>query len=688
MKSAALLIGRIFDDRGNRMSPSHARKGRVKYRYYLSSALLQGMAGGAGSVRRVPAADIEALVVRSVRQHLKRAKALMLALGSVAGTQNVDRILRLPGTTNLPNKKKIKAGRIACPTKLIRFNDISHLLAAFPPAAAATKSTLGQGKPPAIDIVDTLPISQRIKNLIRGVDDPEHPYESRSEAVYAGILAMVGGGGSDEQIEAVFLDPSYPISAHVLEKAQAPKYLARQIAQARKAATDPDVAKLNETYALVIVGDRAAVMRTLPEGIKFLAVSAFEQWHGNRFVQRRKKRVPLAKHWLMHPQRRQFEGITFAPRREVPGHFNLWRGFSVQPEPGDCTKFLAHLRDNVCCGDDALYGWVVGWFAQIFQHPEEKVGTALVLRGRQGTGKTKVGDVIGSLLGDHYALVSDPRYVTGRFNSHLVSCLLLHCDESFWAGDHAAEGKLKDLITGGHHFIEYKGKEPIRVRNFVRLLVTGNPDWMVPAGFEERRFAVLDVGEQHMKDHAYFAAIDEEMRGGGREALLHHLLHFDLGSVDLRSTPKTAALLDQKIASMTPEQGWWLDLLRSGVLPGDWEGVGEAPSEFLYNSYIVHAQRRAVHRRSIETTVGMFLRRVVRGLRGRKGVYALDSRRSNPRSKMGPIYVFPSLQECRTCFSEQLQTEIEWEAGEWLPARPEGEDYDEGGEPMTSGRGP
>jgi DNA invertase Pin-like site-specific DNA recombinase len=71
MKSEALLIGRILDDRGNRMSPSHARKGGVKYRYYLSSALLQGMAESAGSVRRVPAAEIEALVVRSVREHLK-----------------------------------------------------------------------------------------------------------------------------------------------------------------------------------------------------------------------------------------------------------------------------------------------------------------------------------------------------------------------------------------------------------------------------------------------------------------------------------------------------------------------------------------------------------------------------------------------------------------------------------------
>src|SRR4029077_19678742 len=70
MKSEALLVGRIFDDRGNRMSPSHARKRGVKYRYYLSSALLEGRPDHSRSARRVPAAEIEALVNRSVREHL------------------------------------------------------------------------------------------------------------------------------------------------------------------------------------------------------------------------------------------------------------------------------------------------------------------------------------------------------------------------------------------------------------------------------------------------------------------------------------------------------------------------------------------------------------------------------------------------------------------------------------------
>jgi hypothetical protein len=41
-KSEALLLGRIYDDRGHRMTPSHVRKRGIKYRYYISSALLQG----------------------------------------------------------------------------------------------------------------------------------------------------------------------------------------------------------------------------------------------------------------------------------------------------------------------------------------------------------------------------------------------------------------------------------------------------------------------------------------------------------------------------------------------------------------------------------------------------------------------------------------------------------------------
>jgi site-specific DNA recombinase len=68
--SPALLTGRLFDERGNRMSPTHTNKGGVRYRYYVSQAVLQGKPQPVGSIGRVPAAEIETLVFAALRNHL------------------------------------------------------------------------------------------------------------------------------------------------------------------------------------------------------------------------------------------------------------------------------------------------------------------------------------------------------------------------------------------------------------------------------------------------------------------------------------------------------------------------------------------------------------------------------------------------------------------------------------------
>jgi site-specific DNA recombinase len=68
--SPALLSGRLFDDRGKRMSPTHANKGGARYRYYVSQVVLQGKPPPPGLVSRVPAAETEALVMAALRNHL------------------------------------------------------------------------------------------------------------------------------------------------------------------------------------------------------------------------------------------------------------------------------------------------------------------------------------------------------------------------------------------------------------------------------------------------------------------------------------------------------------------------------------------------------------------------------------------------------------------------------------------
>ncbi len=55
--------------------------------------------------------------------------------------------------------------------------------------------------------------------------------------------------------------------------------------------------------------------------------------------------------------------------------------------------------------------------------------------------------MLGSLFAPHYFPVDDSRYLTGNFNAHMASCLLLQADEAMWAGDKEAEGRLKGLLT-------------------------------------------------------------------------------------------------------------------------------------------------------------------------------------------------------------------------------------------------
>ncbi len=71
-KSGYPLTGLLFDDAGHRMVPTHAAKAGTRYRYYASAPVLHGQAKNAstGSISRVPAANIEDAVLKSLKNHL------------------------------------------------------------------------------------------------------------------------------------------------------------------------------------------------------------------------------------------------------------------------------------------------------------------------------------------------------------------------------------------------------------------------------------------------------------------------------------------------------------------------------------------------------------------------------------------------------------------------------------------
>jgi DNA invertase Pin-like site-specific DNA recombinase len=78
-EAPSLLSGLIFDGDGKRMTPTHANKRGRRYRYYISASLLDCGASGANALR-VPAGEVEALVLDRLRQLMASRQGIADAL--------------------------------------------------------------------------------------------------------------------------------------------------------------------------------------------------------------------------------------------------------------------------------------------------------------------------------------------------------------------------------------------------------------------------------------------------------------------------------------------------------------------------------------------------------------------------------------------------------------------------------
>ena len=443
---------------------------------------------------------------------------------------------------------------------------------------------------------------------------------------------------------------------------------AREETDNRQTGLPATVEKMNEKHAVVTVSGSTLVLTEVYNGEE----SRWEYYYSsfqdlrNRYLNQKlplgRRQVSVAEYWLEHAGRRQYDRVIFAPNQIVgPDCYNLWRGFAVEPQPGGWSLFLHHLYTNICQGNKQLLLWLLAWMADAVQHPERRTGTAVVLRGGQGNGKGTFAKYFGSLFGhQHFRPISNGKHLTGNFNAHLQDCLLLFVDEAFWAGDKQGEGVLKALITEPTVMIERKGVDAVSMKNYIRVIMASNNEWVIPAGLDERRFAVFDVGNAYQKNNAYFAAIEQEMNNGGKEALLHFLLTNDFSTYPNPFViPQTKALIEQKIHSMRADDSWWFERLWNGAqisTSDTWEDW--VSTSRLQADYILVTGRTGQSRKSSETELGMKLRKWVPGIRTASRTVLPEEPHKKGKTVAG--YQFPRLEVCRDAFAKRMGAEIEW----------------------------
>lgn len=610
---------------------------------------------------------------------------------------NVDRILRLPGTVNIPDARKAKKGRVEMLATLEWFDSSRayplSLFTAAPAVQIAGEAGFSSGSTvkvsgnveriASVDELDKWNVPDRVKVIIvqgKHPDEPKAGDNSRSAWVFDVACNLARCEVPDDVIFSILTDPDWGISESVLEmKGNAGKYAIRQIERAKEDAIDPWLRKLNEEHAVIgnIGGKCRVVEESYDHALKRsrLTRQSFEDFR-NRYMNKTttvgndKNGIPVVmqvgKWWLQHPQRRQYDTIVFVPGVEIKGAYNLWKGFGVVSQPGDCSLYLAHVKNVVCSGDEELYTYLLCWMARAVQQPASPGEVAVVLRGGRGVGKSLFAKEFGRIFGRHFLQISNSAHLVGNFNSHLRDVVLLFADEAFFAGDKKHEGVLKTLITEETITIEAKGIDAEASPNYVHLIMASNDDHVVPAGGDERRFLMLDVSSEHQQEAGYFGALVSQMEQGGREALLHYLLTYDITGFEVRNVPKTAALREQQERTLGQEAEWWYNKLLEGrILPDDDEWRDEVPKEEVLDDYINNARRLNYTRRGNATTLGLFLTRHVPDMQVDQRRAMVERQTSDGYTskyeKRVYFYKFPTLAEARVRW-EELYGSRNWPA--------------------------
>ncbi len=257
--------------------------------------------------------------------------------------------------------------------------------------------------------------------------------------------------------------------------------------------------------------------------------------------------------WLEHEDRPTYNGIIFMPddNIEISDSFiNIWNGYSCKPEQGNIDMFFDLIENVACSGVEKEYTYLKSYIAHQFQNPTDKPGVAIILQGGKGTGKDTIIDSIGKLYNDAYFAVANKSNVTGNFNGHMANIMMLNVAEQVFAGSHTEDSVMKNLITNPSLAIEKKGVDAIPVNSYLRVWQSSNADWVVPASGDERRYFIPTMSDKHKQDTAFFKEYHKWYANGGKSAILHWALNYDISAFDVRKPPDTKALIEQKIMSL------------------------------------------------------------------------------------------------------------------------------------------
>ena len=136
--------------------------------------------------------------------------------------------------------------------------------------------------------------------------------------------------------------------------------------------------------------------------------------------------------------------------------------------------------------------------------------------------------------------------------------------------------------------------------------------------------------------------------------MLYDLLRYDISGIDLRAFPRTQALMDQIVSSMSAVRKFWYERLSQGILcdsAGEWEHA--VPTEQLYDDYLKFTDEIGSRYPLTPTEFGKEIKKLCPPVVRQKKPSDYDNGRKWH-------YSFPGLEECRKVFESLVNIPVQW----------------------------
>ena len=277
----------------------------------------------------------------------------------------------------------------------------------------------------------------------------------------------------------------------------------------------------------------------------------------------KEQEIEPVKVWLKNQDRRDIERVVFKPNCETKNNeYNLWTGFKYKNTgPCDISKvqhILDHFYNIWADGNKEVYDWIIGWFARMFQCPENKNAICLALYSfANGVGKNIILDLLREIMSDKYFLsTSKDEQILGRFNSDVEGKILVNMNETSILYDKKFSGPFKEFITEKTISIERKGLTAYTIDNYANCIMTTNESHIVSITGQDRRFNIIQCSDKKHNSQYYKKIADTDL-----QELANFFYNVNISNYDPRDFPRTELFNEQVELSFDNIQAFVSDLI-------------------------------------------------------------------------------------------------------------------------------